>query len=123
MFFRISWREMHSIYLRVHVIENLFSCLFFFVGWPLDVFGLSFHPSVCSLICLSICSPITLATHLLQVTGTDELSGALTRVLQELLDSEDMLGAQLCVLKNGRPIVDLCAGVKGTRSSKPNGNY
>ena len=65
---------------------------------------------------LSVCLSCLQAA---QVTGTDALGGVLTRVLQELLASEDVLGAQLCVLKDGEPIVDLCAGVKGVSHITP----
>mmetsp|Transcript_39791 Transcript_39791/g.106135 ORF Transcript_39791/g.106135 Transcript_39791/m.106135 type:complete len:751 (+) Transcript_39791:75-2327(+) len=43
------------------------------------------------------------------VGGVDRLGG-ISELVQELIDSEDVLGCQVCVLRNGEPIVDLWGG-------------
>ena len=43
------------------------------------------------------------------VRGEDRLGGV-GEIVQQLIDSGDILGCQVCVLENGIPVVDISAG-------------
>merc|ERR1711871_1185186 len=58
----------------------------------------------------------------ISVTGIDASSGELVKeALLELLNKEELLGCQVCVLKNGTPLVDIAGGVMDPYERKPVG--
>jgi CubicO group peptidase (beta-lactamase class C family) len=52
------------------------------------------------------------------VRGEDKLGG-IAELIQELINSGDILGCQVCVLENDQPIVDLSAGFQSPYDSRP----